>query len=153
MLELDGHHEAKTLLDTDFDERGGALSPNGRWLAYASNESGRLEVYVRPFPELDRKSLVSTDGGRHPVWSRDSTELFYRNDGKMLAVAVATSFEFQAGRPELLFEEPSRLELAFDVSADGERFLMIQHDETASREIRVVLHWTEELKRLAPPEN
>ena len=71
----------------------------------------------------------------------------------MMAVAVATSAEFQAARPELLFEERSRLELEFDVSVDGERFLMVQHDETAAREIRVVLHWTEELKRLAPPEN
>jgi len=153
MLELDSPREATMLLDTDFDESEGALSPNSRWLAYASDESGRHEVYVRSFPKLDRRSLVSTDGGRHPVWSRDGTELFYRNDGKMMAVAVATSAEFQAARPELLFEERSRLELEFDVSVDGERFLMVQHDETASREIRVVLHWTEELKRLAPPEN
>ncbi|GMR24358.1 MAG: hypothetical protein BMS9Abin37_2890 [Acidobacteriota bacterium] len=155
MLELDDQGDARTLLDTDFDEREGALSPNGRWLAYASNESGRDEIYVRPFPELDRKSLVSANGGRHPMWARDGSELFYRNNGKMMAVAVAvaTSSEFHAGRPRLLFEEPSRLEPEFDVSADGERFLMVQYNETASREIRVVLHWTEALKRLAPEEN
>src|SRR5439155_27307752 len=92
------------VLLTPFDEPSPRFSPDGKWLAYVSDESGRDDVYVQPFPGPGPKWLVSTDGGIDPVWSRDGRELFYRKDDEMMAVSVAPKGEFAAGRPQRLFE-------------------------------------------------
>jgi hypothetical protein len=128
-------------------------------MAYVSNESGREEVYVRRFPGLEARALISTEGGAEPLWSRDGKELFYRNGDRMMAVRILTAEpELIASPPRLLFQgrfqrgdtggSPST---NYDVTEDG-RFVMIQEDEAASAvTYHIVLHWTEELKRMVPP--
>jgi len=147
--------EKQLLLDTNSSEKQPQLSPNGRWLAYISNESGRYEVYVRSFPSLEGKWQVSTDGGREPVWSRSNDELFYRIDRSVVSVSVSEDGGFSTGRSRVLFEGDFNLDHAndapnYDVSPDGQRFVMVEAREQ-SFEITVVLGLREELKRLAPP--
>jgi Tol biopolymer transport system component/tRNA A-37 threonylcarbamoyl transferase component Bud32 len=133
----------------------GLLSPNGKWVAYVSNESGRAEVYVDSYPSLVAKIVVSTGGGHRPRWSRDGRELFYRQGDALMAVSVDTGASFRAGKPQRLFAGPYRgesQEAAFDVSPDSRRFLMIRSDDAATlRQINAVLNWFEELKRRVPP--
>lgn len=136
------------------------ISPDGRWLAYASTESGRLEIYVQPYPGLGGKWQVSTEGGTEPQWSRSARELFYRSGDKMMAVEINTQPRFVAGKPKQLFEgqylrTPSGFARAnYDVSADGQRFLMLKPvSSVQATELNVVLNWTEELKRLVPAGN
>jgi Tol biopolymer transport system component len=133
----------------------GVLSPNGKWVAYVSNESGRAEVYVDSYPSLGAKIAVSTDGGHRPRWSRDSRELFYRQGDALMAASVGTGASLQAGKPQRLFAGPYRGEsqdLAFDVSPDSRRFLMIKSDDAATlRQINAVLNWFEEVKHRVSP--
>ena len=133
----------------------GLLSPNGKWVAYVSNESGRAEVYVDSYPSLAAKIVVSTGAGHRPRWSRDSRELFYRQGDALMAVSVDTGASFRAGKPQRLFAGPYQgesQEAAFDVSPDGRRFLMIKSDDAATlRQINAVLNWFEEVKHRVPP--
>ena len=133
----------------------GVLSPNGKWMAYVSSESGRAEVYVDRYPSLAEKIAVSTEGGQRPRWSRDGRALFYRQGDALMAVSVDTSASFRAGKPKRLFAGPYRgesQEMAFDVSPDGRRFLMIKSDAAATlRQINAVQNWFEELKQKIPP--
>jgi hypothetical protein len=127
------------------------FSPDGRWLAYASDESGRYEIYAQPFPGLGGKSQVSTEGGTEPVWARNG-ELFYRSGEKMMVVETNTRMNFSAGAPKVLFEghfTPYQTEPSFDVTSDGQRFLVANPTGTARAEISVVLIWTDELKQKA----
>jgi eukaryotic-like serine/threonine-protein kinase len=148
--------KAEPFLRTSFDEGGPRFSPDGRWLAYASNESGRPEVYVQPYPGPGGKWQISVEGGTEPVWSRNGRELFYRSGNKMMAVETTTQPGFSAGKPRLLFEGQyvltrfSEMSAAYDVSPDGQRFLMLKQGEQVPGQITVVQHWTEELKRRAP---
>ena len=130
------------------------FSPNGRWLAYSSNESGRSEVYVRPFPGLGGTSQVSTEGGAEPVWSRDGRELFYRGSDGVMAVPVSTqAAAFAAGLPRRLFAdhfEPTGTGTGgYDVSLDGRRFLMISpaEPELPVAQINLVLGWFDEVRQ------
>jgi len=134
-----------------------AFSPDGRWVAYLSDESGRQEIYVRPFPGPGGKMQISTEGGTEPMWARNGRELFYRNGDKMMVTAVETQPVFAASKPELLFEAHyetglSSFERDYDVSPDGQRFLMIKgsEQESAATQLNVVLNWSDELRRLAP---
>ncbi|HWU37630.1 MAG TPA: hypothetical protein VN203_08230, partial [Candidatus Acidoferrum sp.] len=156
-LQLGGDRKAQRFLQTPFNEGGPVFSPDGRWLAYQSDESGRSEIYVRPFPGPGGKTPISTEGGTEPVWSRNGRELFYRNGNKMMATAIETKLGFAPAKPKLLFEgdyETSiyTFEPNYDVSPDGQQFLMIKasEQESAARQINVVLNWSEELRRLAP---
>jgi eukaryotic-like serine/threonine-protein kinase len=143
-------------LRTRFWESAPAFSPDGRWVAYVSDESGRQEIYVQPYPGPGGKSLISTDGGTEPLWHPKGRELFYRNGNKLMAVEIATRPAFAAGKPEELFTRDYMLTSAssrnYDVSLDGRRFLMIQPSagHATPREIVVVLNWFNELKRLVP---
>lgn len=135
------------------------FSPDGHWLAYASAESGRQEIYVRPYPGPGGKWQISTEGGTEPVWNPKGRELFYRTGDKMMAVDIDTQAGFVAGKPRQLFEGPylanqiGNARANYDVSADGQRFLMIksmQQGQAVPTQINVVLNWDEELKRLVP---
>ncbi|MGH9198617.1 MAG: hypothetical protein ACRD1T_23150, partial [Acidimicrobiia bacterium] len=118
-----------------------------------SDESGRTEVYVRPYPGPDRRWLVSTQGGTHPLWSRNGSELFYRSGNKMMAVSVSTGPEIVFSPPRLLFDQrysfTSQTVASYDVSPDGQRFVMVKDDSDAGR-LNLVLNWFDELRRLAP---
>ncbi len=139
------------------------FSPDGRWLAYESNETGHDEIYLAPFnvtgPGGTKQISVGGSGGTEPVWARDGRELFYRNGDKMMAVAIETEPDISVGTPRLLFEGrflpgPPWARRNYDISPDGQRFLMIQREQDlVPTEIIVVLNWFEELKRLVPTDN
>jgi serine/threonine-protein kinase len=150
------------LLATPADERNGMVSPDGRWLAYESDRSGRFEVWVGPFPHAaDRWWQVSTDGGRHPAWSHDGHELFFVTlDGLLMAVPVdPREAVWNAGTPQRLFDRRyytgGGIPRQYDVSPDGQRFLMLAQGTgdraTAPLQVIVVQNWLEELRRLVPP--
>ena len=162
-LAMEGDREYRPLLKEQYHEFQPQISPNGRWMAYVSNESGQAQIYVRPFPEVDLGLWqVSTGGGNSPLWSRDGQELFYRNGSAVMAVAVKTEPTFSFETPKILFRgtyisQPGRLvnvplqNYLWDVSPDGRRFLMMKEaGSTASKRINIVLNWFEELKRLVP---
>jgi serine/threonine protein kinase/Tol biopolymer transport system component len=151
---LSGASTARPLLNGPFFEGGPQFSPDGRWLAYVSNETGRFEVYIRPYPALDRKWPVSTGGGTAPIWNRNGRELFYRNGAKMISVAVSPESDLLFSTPTVLFERPysygTGVTVAnYDVSADGQRFLMVKEEAGGAR-VHVTLNFFDELKRLAP---
>jgi serine/threonine-protein kinase len=157
VLRPDQKGNATPFLQTPFGEGAPAFSPDGRWIAYVSNESGRNEVYARPFPGPGEKITVSAEGGNEPVWTRNGRELLYRNADSMMAVDVSTSPSFSTGKPRRLFEKHYEPTLAlwpnYDVAIDGRQFLMVKTigQEEAASQINVVLNWGEELKRLLPP--
>jgi eukaryotic-like serine/threonine-protein kinase len=143
-----------------FNEVQGRFSPNGRWIAYASDESGKFEVYVRPFPaESTQSTTISIAGGMQPEWRRDGKELFYISaDGKLTAVPVVTDdAAFTAGAPRALFdievpEATAPYPTDYAVTADGQRFLVnTVVDQPTRPALTVILNWQEELKRLVPP--
>ena len=148
LFSLDGERKLIPLVETAAAERGARVSPDGAWLAYVSNASGRDEILIQPFPGPGTASQVSTDGGFEPVWSRDSRELFYRSGLDVMVVDVAPGPELFLSRPQRLFT--GRFERAlvgggganFDVSLDGRRFLMVKRKETVQPTvIHVVLNW------------
>ncbi len=162
ILEMEGDRQAELLLGTQFNELNAEISPDGRWLAYKSNESRRDEVYVRPFPNVnDGLWQITTDGGMHPAWARSGRELFYRApDGALMGVPVELQPSFSAGTPTKILDGSDLLGgpgRAYDVSPDGERFLMItggegSADAASLPSLVVVQNWFEDLKRLVPRE-
>ncbi len=159
-LPMDGERQPRPFLQTPFGESEPKFSPDGKWLAYVSDESGRREIYVQPYPGPGGKRQISTDGGNEPVWARGSGELFYRNGNQMMAVEITTEPTFVAGTPRLLFEgtfQQSAGNLAaYDVTPDGQRFVMLQEggpDSESLTQINVVLNWFEELKERVPTGN
>ena len=154
LLPLGAAREARALLRTEFDETQPTLSPDGRWLAYVSNESGDWEVYVRPLAGPAGKWQVSTQGGTEPAWSANGRELFYRQGEEMMAVPVSTTPSFEPGTPQVLFEARLRHSRAmvdprqYDVTSDGQRFVMIEslEEDRSVTQINVVLNWFEALK-------
>jgi eukaryotic-like serine/threonine-protein kinase len=147
--------KAQPFLRTQFNEGAPCFSPDGRWLAYISDESGRSEIYVQPYPGPGGKWQISTEGGTEPAWNPNGRELFYRSGDKMMAVDIATQRGFAAGKPGMLFEgryQPSPVQSDdYDVSPDGQRFLMLKPTEQAApTQINVVLNWFEELKQRVP---
>jgi dipeptidyl aminopeptidase/acylaminoacyl peptidase len=145
-------HKAQPFLQTRFNEIAPRFSPDGRWLAYASDESGRYEIYVQPYPGPGGKWQISTDGGTEPVWAHNG-ELFYRNGDKMMAVETATRSNFSADKPKALFEghyATYQTLPSYDVTPDGQRFLLAKPSEQGPQEINVVLNWFEELKGRVP---
>jgi hypothetical protein len=149
--------KAQPFLQTRFNEQSPQFSPDGRWLAYTSDESGRNEIYVQPYPGPGGKWQISTEGGTEPVWNRNGREFFYRSGDKMMAVDIATQPSFAAGKPRMLFEGKYTPTAAtfpyYDVSPDGQRFLMLKPVESqasAPTQMNVVLNWFEELKQKVP---
>ena len=129
------------------DQRGGRFSPDGRWFVYSSNETGRAEIYVQPYPELDRKYPVSVDGGIDPAWSRDSETIFYLSDGVMMAADITAEPEFSAGTPRELFRGQYEIDpwedQSYGVFPDGD-FAMIQR-KPGSLRMRVITNFAASL--------
>jgi serine/threonine-protein kinase len=152
LMSISGKFPPKPLVVTPAYEGGAQLSPDGHWLVYQSNESGQPEIYVRRYPELDRRWQVSEGGGVQTRWSSNSREIFYRGSGHMMAVALESSgAEPFFGKPVALFTDEFDLGQGisvanYDVTRDG-RFIMLRRGTHGSR-LHVVLHWTDELKRL-----
>ncbi len=161
MLPLEGGHKPVVLLATQFPESQGSFSPDMRWIAYTSGESGRNEVYVRPFiasgasgaPSLgEGKWQISKDGGDGPRWSTDGREIIFEappSGTLKMAVEVKTNgAAFEAGVPQRLFQAP--IDYGWDATADGKRFLLavppIQRSG-AQIPITVVLNWPAQLKK------
>ena len=152
--------EPKPFVNSPFAELEPAFSPDGRWLAYASNESGNYEVYVRPFPGPGGKWQISTGGGLYPKWSRNGKELFYRTpDSKiMVATYTAAGDSFRAGKPQLWspgqFTDRGAATYNFDLHPDGKRFAVLKAPGTeqaaAVNKVNIVLNWFDELRRRVP---
>ncbi len=162
MLSMGGDRKFKMLLDEEHHESQPRISPDGRWIAYTSYESGRDEIYVRPFPDVNAgRWQISMNGGDSPLWSRDGREIFYRNGNAIIAVSVKTSPTLIFETPRTLFQgtyvgrvnSPGSWDLeTWDISPDGKRFLMIKESSTGGagggpRKINIVLNWTEEMKQ------
>jgi hypothetical protein len=163
ILALDGTRRVQPLLQTPFVERNGIVSPDGHWLAYESDSSGRFEIYVRPFPDVSTGQwLISPAGGTRPLWAANGQELFYvAPGGALMAARVGPRGDaWSAGSPEEVLEGPYLTEgvrdrRSYDVSRDGRRFLMVKQapeEQAATPQIIVVQNWLEELKRLVPTE-
>ena len=130
------------------------FSPDGEWLAYDTDESGRFEVYLQAFPSGRAKQQVSNAGGRAPLWNPSGGELFYRDGDQVMVVDVQTNGELVLSKPRILFEKLSVLG-GYDVTRDGERFVMIERSEVDPPPTQLILvqNWAEELKRLVPTDN
>ena len=160
VLPLEGDQTPAPFLATPFQDLAPAFSPDGRWMAYVSDESGQREVYVRPYPGPGQQHTISISGGEEPVWSPEGRELYYRNGAEVMVVAVHTGESFRAEAPERLFEGAYDLADGFggvpnyDIGPDGERFLMVkpagQAGDAATPEITVVLNWYQELLERVP---
>ena len=135
--------------------RNAQFSPDEKWVAYASNETGKWEIYVTSFPEARGRWQVSTGGGEQPRWRRDGKELFYlSSDGKMMAAPVTIAANFDVGRPVELFQTTPRQpvsfndQLVYDVQPDGRRFLILtQMKQAENAPMSVVLNWSAKLNK------
>jgi serine/threonine protein kinase len=167
ILSMKGDRERKLLLHEEYSESQPQVSSDGKWMAYQSDRSGRGEIYVRPFPDVDKgRWQVSSGGGNSPLWSPNGRELFYRNGDATIAVAIENGPIFKPGKSKILFRgdyystvysigSGNLIETAWDISPDGKRFLMIKTADNASslkgpQQINVVVNWVEELKRPVP---
>jgi eukaryotic-like serine/threonine-protein kinase len=158
LMSLAGQRESKPLVQTTFREMNAELSPDGWWLAFQSNESGRDEIYVRPFPNVSAAQWqVSSSGGMRPLWARSGQELFYESTGALMRVPLTIGSTFGSGTPTRLFDGPyfyNVLERMYDVSADGSRFLMIKErgpsDQPAGSARLIVVRGLTALNRRVP---
>jgi serine/threonine-protein kinase len=155
MLSFSGKRDPEPFLNSRANELWPAFSPDGRWIAYQSDETGEFEIYVRRFPGGGEMHQVSTDGGSYPVWNPNGKELFYRSGDKMIAAAVETDGDLTLGHPRVLFERRSRRSVVstFAVTPDGQRFIDLDDSvaEPAPTHLVLVQNFGEEPKRLAPP--
>ncbi|MBI3048472.1 MAG: protein kinase [Acidobacteria bacterium] len=155
--------EPVRFMETPFQEQGPAFSADGRWIAYSSNESGRPEIYIAPYPGPGGKIAVSSEGGRSPRWSSDGRELFYRNNRQVFAVPVTPGPTLSIGTPRVLFEgdyiqeQQGQGAANYDISGDGKRFVLMARvaqrepgPERPAPQMILIQNWTEELKRLVP---
>ena len=169
-LLLHDQEHARMIFPAEYNVEWAILSPDGKWIAYDSIESGNPEVYVAPYPAMEPRERISTDGGLHPLWARDGRELYYRTGAspeeleqralaqktRVMAVSLETKPEFKAGQPRMLFEGPY-FESGHDIAVtpDGKGFILIREtdSQTGPRQIEAVVNWLEELKQRARPAN
>jgi serine/threonine-protein kinase len=154
---LDGVEKPRSFRATRYTEHFGAFSPDGRFIAYESNETGRPEVYVEAFPGPGDRYQISADGGEEPLWTRGSGEIFYRHGEEIRAVRTRTTPGFRFEEARTLFSMPMFLagtnDRNFDVSPDGQRVFAVRvPDAVAPRRIDVVTRWLDDLRRLVPPD-
>ena len=151
LISLDGAPTIRPFLTTSDNERDGQISPGGGFLAYVSDESGREEIYVRPISGDGGKTPISTSGGRSPRWSPLGDELFYWRGTVMMRVSVQLAPSFRPGQPEVLLKGRYR-DAAYDVTEDGQHFIMVTRAHPELRDLNIVLNWSTELERLVPPD-
>jgi Tol biopolymer transport system component len=152
-MPLDGDRKARLFLQTPANELMPVVSPDGRWLAYATDESGRSEVFVRAFPGPGGPWQISADGGSDPVWTRSGKELIYRQRESIMAVEISTESGFTPSKPTRvtkLLDEPFDHYWGrnYDVTVDGKQFLMVKTRDEAMQatHINLVLHWLDQLR-------
>ncbi len=154
MLSMDGKGTVTPVIRDPFDQTNPTVSPDGRLIAYESNESGSVEVYVQRFPGLGEKRQISTQRGTVPLWGRDSKELFYRDGERVMVVRIETEPSLRPGESRVLFQGDYVHDVSrgYEYVRSQDRFLMMKDDESESdpRELVVVTNWFDELKRLAP---
>jgi len=160
VLSLDGERRPQALIETEFGTARPAMSPDDRWLAYQSNESGPYQIHVQPFPEVGGgRWQISTDGGLNPVFSPNGRELFYDTGNALMVVPIDTKTTFSPGTPQVLFQgayfygPTGAGGRAYDIAPDGQRFLMLKNagaGGSLSASIIVVENWFEELRQRVP---
>jgi hypothetical protein len=156
LLAANGSGELHDFVTSPFTEATPMFSPKGKWIVYASDDTGRFEIYVRERDGSRPRIPVSRNGGRWPMWSKRGDEIFYRQGRRMMSVSVEGDDELVLSEPRVLFEgdfTDGQIGLPnYDVAADGQTFvIVIHHDGTLVPQINVVLNWDQELKRLVPP--
>ena len=150
VVDMDSAHTVHPVTRIAGTSRNARVSPDGRWLAYQSDETGRMQVYVVAYPTLDQKRPISTDGGTEPAWRPDGGELYYRHGTRMMVVAIRTAPTLQVGTPRELFrgpfEEQQWGDMSYDVTPDGQHFVMFESDPASAPELRVIRNWAAELR-------
>ena len=152
-LALDGTRKLQTLLESNSTLYGAQFSPDGRWLAYSSAESGRPEVYVQTFPGTGGKWMISREGGITARWARTGREIFFFDGDKLMSAAVQTDPTFTAETPRLLFQASGYVTSGnYDVARDGQHFLMLKQEQASGNptELNITLNWFDELKHQVP---
>ena len=158
-VSLAADYRVQMLQGTEHNESKGAVSPDGRWLAYDFGVSGQSEIYVRSFPDDSGPGrVVSSGGGSSPLWSRDGRELFYESENRLMVLSVQTEPTFDVGRPQVLIDGPYFFGGSirpYDISLDGQRFLMMkpigsEGGEAGAPQLHAIVNWFEELQRLVP---
>jgi hypothetical protein len=146
--------DLELFLGTPYAEAFGQISPNGRWMLYASDQSGRWEIYVTSYPKPGATYQISRSGGHKPLWNPNAPEILYRFGTKVYAVDVSFGSEFRAGEPRLLFEGPypNVPGFDFDITPDGQQFLMLENKDflTPSTTLTVITNFFDELRRRVP---
>ena len=157
-MSIEGDHSIERLISGPFNAGGAQFSPDGRWVAYVSDESGRNEVYLRQYQEPANRVQISVAGGSQPMWSKTGRELFFRNGNELLVVSVTLGSTVSAGKPVVLFSKAMpesssgsmyRLSSGYDVSKDAQRFVIPKSnpESSDSPRARVILNWFSELKQ------
>ena len=158
LMPLEGDRKAQPLMTTDADEKAPKFSPNGRWLAYSSDETGHDEVWIRPVGSAGAKKRVSTGGGAWPIWNRNGREVFFLKGDKLASVALDADMN-RAGPDHVILDAPTKapnlqFQIAnpyYDVMPDGEHFVMMLTPKfPPPTHFNVVVNWTEELKQRVP---
>jgi WD40-like Beta Propeller Repeat len=153
-LSLDGSDNIQRFLQAPFTLNSAHFSPDGHWVADTTDESGRRDICVQPFPAGNGKWMISTAGGQYPRWPRNAHEIFFISGDQLMSVAVKTQPAFKPGTPHALFSTTDYLVGAgnYDVTPNGQQFLMVKQEElsTSPKELNVVLNWPEELKQRVP---
>jgi len=150
---VEGDHKPFPYLQTGFNLGNAQLSPDGRWVTYTSNESGRYEIYVQSFPVPSAKAQVSLEGGNHPRWRRDGKELFYMAaDRRLMAVPITTGAALQPGPPAVLFEthlleSTVYVPAQYHVAPDGQRLLLNVAKPTTALPVTVMLNWPAAIRK------
>ena len=153
VLPLEGDRKPRPFLQDPFSQNYPRFSPDDRWVAYVSNETGRQEVFLQAFPSGGAKLQISTEGGVQPIWSRSGRELFYRQGAKIMSVSLTMNPTPSASKPVPFFSLASRASLrSYDITPDAQHFILIQPSErlAAPTELHLVVGWFEELKRRVP---
>ena len=151
--EMKGDPKPVPLFQGPFGENAAQFSPDGKWVAYWTDESGTNQTYVQPFPQTGDKVQISVDGGAQPRWRQDGKELFFVSvDNRMMAVDVELGAKFRAGVPKPIFRVPGYVQGTgglgrYAVTRDGKRFLLSVNNELTDSPITVVLNWTAKLKK------